>query len=250
MIFQSSQKIQVFEKAVSLLDLQADDKPRVLDIGCGTGEFLGYLSHAAGDSSEFVGIDAMERSIAQAKKDYPDIEFIRYEFHDQLPFPDGRFDAVVTIDAVECIKDKDALVGEIHRVLRPHGKVLAMHWDWDTQTYSVKNKNLARQAVWAFSDWKQPWMDECDGQMGRKLWGLFEGSKKFHGRPDTFSLLETTYEPGKYGFDRMRDLAMLVEQGELDRRDYEALRQALSECNANGQYFYSVTSFIYFGEKI
>lgn len=249
MALQRSDKIQVYEKALSILDLRVGNTYQVLDIGCGTGEFLGHLSQVAGRNSELVGIDAMERSIVQAKKDYPSIEFTCHKFKDKFALPDEWFDVVVTIDTIECIKDKEALVSEIHRILKPHGKVLAMHWDWDTQTYNVENKELARKAVWAFSDWKQSWMDECDGQMGRKLWCLFEKSKKFHGRPDTFSLLETTYEPGTYGFDRAQDLAMLVAQGKFDKQDYESFRRELRESGANGHYFYSLTSFIYFGQK-
>ena len=47
------------------------------------------------------------------------------------------------------------------------------HWDWDTQVYFSENKTIVRKFVAAFADWQQGWMDACDGQMGRKLWGLF-----------------------------------------------------------------------------
>jgi len=75
----------------------------------------------------------------------------------------------------------------------------------------------------AYSDWKRPWMDECDGQMGRKLWRLFEGSGKFKGKPDAFSLLETTYEEGRYGFERLQDLVSVVDKGPLNKEEYVLL---------------------------
>jgi len=250
MASQRSDKTPVFKKAIEILDFQSGHGQCVLDIGCGTGELLGHVAAIMGVGSGLIGFDEREDAIVQAKIDHPNIEFSRYKFHHELPFRDSQFDVVVTIDTIECIQDKDALISEIHRVLKPRGKVLAMHWDWDTQTYSVSNRNFARRAVSAFSDWKQSWMGDCDGQMGRKLWGLFEGSKKFHGRPEAFSLLETEYVAGKYGFDRLQDLAALVSKAELDQKDYEALQKELSASSANGQYFYSVTSFIYIGEKI
>lgn len=145
------------------------------------------------------------------------------------------------------INNKEALVSEIHRVLKPGGRVLAMHWDWDTQTYNIPTRELARMAVRAFSDWKQPWMDEADGQMGRKLWGLFEGNGKFHGNPDSFCLIETEYEAGQYGYDRAFDLSELVERGGFNRDDYQQFLCELSESSERGEYFYSVTSFIYHG---
>lgn len=124
-----------------------------------------------------------------------------------------------------------------------------MHWDWDTQTYNIPTRELARKAVTAFSDWKQPWMDEADGQMGRKLWGLFEGSGKFHGSPDAFCLIETEYEPGRYGYDRVQDLAGAVENGWLDEREYSQFRRELSTITERKEYSYSVTSFIYHGRR-
>jgi ubiquinone/menaquinone biosynthesis C-methylase UbiE len=247
---QRSAKTPILQKALEILELRSGSRQRVLDIGCGTGELLGHVATVLGDGAGLVGLDEREDAILEAKTAHSNIEFIRYQFHDRLPFPDEQFHVVVSVDAIECIQDKDALIGEIHRVLKPRGKVLAMHWDWDTQTYNVSNRNFARRAVWAFSDWKQPWMGDCDGQMGRKLWGLFEGSKKFHGRPEAVSLLETEYMAGRYGFDRVQDMAALVREGEVDQTDYEALRKELSASSANGRYFYSVTSFIYFGEKI
>jgi SAM-dependent methyltransferase len=242
-----SDKTRVFEKALSILDLAPGSEWRVLDFGCGKGEFLGRLSQLVAKSSELVGIDAMENPIVQAKRDYPSVEFICDKFTDRLPFPDSSFDIVATIDPIECIRDKDALINEIHRVLKPRGKVLAVHWDWDTQIYNSQHKEIIRRLVVAYSDWQQGWMDTADGQMGRKLWGLFQGSGMFDGRVELFSLIETEYTKGKYGHDRLRDLAGLVKKGMIDRRDYDLILSEMEELNRNQRYFYSVNSYVYCG---
>ncbi|MDZ4163624.1 MAG: methyltransferase domain-containing protein [Smithellaceae bacterium] len=242
-------KTHLFEKALAILGLAHNRDYQVLDFGCGTGGFLGLLSKSIGKGSQLIGCDAVEKSIAQARLDYPNAEFVRHRFTDELPFPDAAFDIFVTIDTLECIKNKEALTEEIHRVLKPNGQVLAMHWDWDTQTYAIPTRELARKAVRAFSDWKQPWMDDADGQMGRKLWGLFERSGKFHGVPDTFCLVETDYKAGKYGYDRALDLSGLVEQGGFDKSEYEQFHRELTESCKKGEYFYSVTSYVYLGRR-
>ena len=105
-----SYKTQVYEKASSILDLAPGSEWRVLDFGCGGGEFLGHLAQLVGKNSELIGIDATENSIVQAKKDYPNVEYICEKFTDRLSFPDASFDIVVTIDSIECIRDKDALM--------------------------------------------------------------------------------------------------------------------------------------------
>jgi ubiquinone/menaquinone biosynthesis C-methylase UbiE len=192
-------KKPLFEYALSKLDISQNGTYAILDFGCGMGDFLGIISKRVNAESKLVGIDAMERFIKEANSRYPGISFICQKFDGKLDFPDDSFDIIVTIDVVECIGDKAALLNEFYRVLKPRGKILAAHWDWDTMVYSSDNKEIARKAISSFSDWKQPWMDNCDGQMGRKLWSLFEGSKKFRGIPASFNLMETTYEKGKYG---------------------------------------------------
>lgn len=231
-------KTLLFGKAVKTLDLARDSNYRVLDFGCGKGEFLHELSRNVGRKSRLVGYDSMESSIAIAQVRYPEAEFICERFAEELPFSDGSFDVFVTIDTLECIKNKEALLSEIHRILRPGGQVLAVHW----------NRVLARKAVQSFSDWKQLWMDEADGQMGRKLWGLFEGGGKFRGTPDAFCLIETEYQAGHYGYDRAQDLSGLVENGAFDMSEYEWFRRELCESSQRGD-FYSVTSFIYHGRR-
>jgi len=67
---------------------------------------------------------------------------------------------------------------------------------------------------------------------------------------DSFSLLETEYKAGKYGYDRLHDLAGLVEKGEIDIKEYNSILHEMKSLNTSKQYFYSVTSFIYCGTKI
>ena len=242
-------KKPLFEYALSKLEISQNGEFAILDFGCGMGDFLGILSRRVSAESKLSGIDAMDRFIKEASNRYPSISFACKKFDGKLDLPDASFDIIVTIDVIECISDKAALLNEFHRVLKPGGKILSAHWDWDTMVYSSDNKEIARKAIAAFSDWKQPWMDNCDGQMGRKLWGLFQGSKKFRGKPDSFNLIETTYERGKYGFDRMQDIAKIADKGGITKDEHEKLHIELTENAVKGQYFYSVTSFIYYGEK-
>jgi hypothetical protein len=74
-------------------------------------------------------------------------------------------------------------------------------------------------------------------------------SGKFKGKPDAFSLLETTYEEGRNGFERLQDLVSVVDKGPLNKEEYVLLCRELREKAASGRYFYSMTSFIYYGEK-
>ena len=221
---------------------------KVLDIGCGRGELLGHLSGLIDSGSNLVGIDELEPSIRYAKENYPYIKFRHEKFIDSLRFDDNSFDTVMSVDALECIPNKIALLDEVFRVLRPGGKVVFAHWDWDTQAYNSENKASIRKFIAAFSDWQQDWMEAADGQMGRRLWGLFEGSGKYKGKIASFTLLETEYREGQYGFDRFHDLSGLVGAGSIELDEYEKICREMQSLSDQNKYFYSVNSYIYIGE--
>ena len=52
------------------------------------------------------------------------VQFRAVDASQPLPFPAGRFDAVVSNDAMCHIRARSAALGEWHRVLRPGGRVL------------------------------------------------------------------------------------------------------------------------------
>jgi SAM-dependent methyltransferase len=240
----------LYEKIESLIGLDPNKQYSVLDIGCGRGELLGYLSCSMGSASTLLGIDDTENAVASAKENHPNIVFRCEKFTDSLYFEDNSFDLVLSVDTLECIANKVSLLDEVFRVLKPDGKVLFAHWDWDTQAYNSEHKASIRKFVAAFSDWQQDWMDASDGQMGRKLWGLFEGSGKFKGDIASFTLIETEYREGRYGFDRLDDLSGLVGSGGIEPAEYERICREMQSLSQQNKYFYSVNSYIYLGEPL
>jgi SAM-dependent methyltransferase len=242
-------KAPLFEKILSLLDLKPGTRHDILDVGCGSGDLLGGISDTVSDESTLIGMDAMKNPIDEARSLYPSIDFRHEKFVDSFVFPDASFDIVISVDTLECIPNKTAFVAETARILRPEGRILLAHWDWDTQVYNSEHKEIIRRFVAAFSDWQQGWMDACDGQMGRRLWGIFQGSGMFKGKMESFTLLETEYDKGNYGYDRLQDLAGLVKRGRIEESEYGLIRHEMENLKLRNQYFYSVNSYIYLGKK-
>jgi SAM-dependent methyltransferase len=242
-------KPSLFDSLITLLHLRPDQAYTILDIGCGTGELLRTISERVAGNSRLVGIDPMGASIASAQTQHPDGEYLHQKFERQLTFGDGEFDLVLSVDVLECVIDKAALLREMARVLKPHGTVLCAHWDWDTQVYASEQPHRLRPLIHAFADWQQGWMDACDGMMGRKLWGIFQGSHLFTGHMEVYTHLETEFEPGHYGYDRLHDLAALVRRGTVSAADYEQIGQEMQQLSSRGEYFYSLNSYIYRGKK-
>jgi SAM-dependent methyltransferase len=92
----------------------------VLDLGCGAG-MLALLKRKG---VALTGVDLSDECVAAARRNGYD-ETIRCPL-DALPFGDGSFDYVVSLDVLGHIpaEQKDAVLAEIKRVLRPDGVTL------------------------------------------------------------------------------------------------------------------------------
>lgn len=93
----------------------------ILCIGCGTGEECDRLRSLG--ASRVVGIDISSGLIKQAKKAYPDGEFLVMDMED-LDFPDDSFDVVYSSLVMHYIDTWDAVLASAHRVLKSDGILL------------------------------------------------------------------------------------------------------------------------------
>jgi len=91
-----------------------------LDIGCGEGRFCRLLAEHGVRS---VGVDPTGSLIAEARRRHPEGTYVDARA-EQIPFPDARFDLVVSYNSLIDIEDHGAAIGEMARVLRPGGALL------------------------------------------------------------------------------------------------------------------------------
>ena len=95
-----------------------DRRPRILDVGCGTGANLLMLSQY-GDAE---GVDVSEDALAFCRE--RGLDKVKLGAGEELPYEDGTFDLVTAFDVVEHMDDDLAGLKEMRRVLRPGGRVL------------------------------------------------------------------------------------------------------------------------------
>jgi SAM-dependent methyltransferase len=95
-----------------------DRRPRILDVGCGTGANLLMLSKY-GDAE---GVDISEDALSFCRE--RGLEKVKLGAGEELPYDNGTFDLVTAFDVVEHMDDDLAGLSEMRRVLRPGGKVL------------------------------------------------------------------------------------------------------------------------------
>jgi ubiquinone/menaquinone biosynthesis C-methylase UbiE len=101
----------------SLTQTRGND--RVLEIGCGEGLLLAELP-----GREKYGIDPSLQALLRAKR-RSDARCAVAQA-EELPFPDGCFDVIVSVGVMEHFQNVDVATGDIHRVLKPGGRYVVL----------------------------------------------------------------------------------------------------------------------------
>lgn len=127
-----------FENGLTLVDrLGVNEGSSVLDIGCGTGRLAAHVAKIIGPSGKIAGIDPSPLRIELASKKIKDTSSTRSNFcvgraEDLSVFIDNTFDIAYLCAVFHWVADKKAALKEIHRILRPGGKVGLTTGDKDT----------------------------------------------------------------------------------------------------------------------
>ena len=117
-------------RAVARLDLQTG--ANVLDVGCGTGASALPAAEAVGSDGFVIGVDLSARLLEQARRKAKARGLANVEFRladmTALGYPDGRFDAVVSVFSIFFVPDMEGLVRELWRMVRPGGQLAVTTW--------------------------------------------------------------------------------------------------------------------------
>lgn len=116
-------------KKANLLINLLQPKPRFIDIGCGTGEFL---VRAKDIFDELVGVENNDNALNFAKKKIENIGKIRlFNSKDgKIPYPDEYFESATCLDVLEHMRDCRSCLREIRRVLKPESQLIVTVPNW------------------------------------------------------------------------------------------------------------------------
>ncbi len=102
-----------------LLNIQKNES--VLDIACGSGFFAREFSKLG---AKVMGVDIGSELIAIAKQQDPKGEYIVGDAQNIVGLKNEQFDAITIVLAIQNIKNSQAVVSEISRLLKPLGRCL------------------------------------------------------------------------------------------------------------------------------
>jgi ubiquinone/menaquinone biosynthesis C-methylase UbiE len=94
---------------------------RVLDVGCGEGQFAAALKR---QGAEVVAVDVAAEALRRALARAPDLDVRLIEPEGELPFEDASFDVVWAGEVIEHVADTSRWLSELRRVLCSGGALL------------------------------------------------------------------------------------------------------------------------------
>jgi SAM-dependent methyltransferase len=100
----------------------------VLDLGCGAGLDLYFYARSVGNEGKIYGLDISQAMADKAKKNLalagiPDVNLVAAPA-DAIPLPDASLDLVTANGIYNLSPDKEAVMREVYRVLKPGGRTV------------------------------------------------------------------------------------------------------------------------------
>ncbi|MEJ7489543.1 demethylmenaquinone methyltransferase [Staphylococcus pettenkoferi] len=123
----SFEQHKLWRKSV-MKEMNVKKGSKALDVCCGTADWTIALSKAVGPTGEVTGLDFSENMLEVGKKKTKDMTNIHLVHGDamNLPFDDNEFDYVTIGFGLRNVPDYLATLKELHRVLKPGGKVVCL----------------------------------------------------------------------------------------------------------------------------
>lgn len=108
----------------ALARIPAVGEKEILDCACGRGYGSIYL---AGFARKVTGVDISEEAIEHCKTNYKkeNLVFLKMDAS-ELSFPDAKFDAIISQDTLEHVRDDRKFLKEMARVLKPGGVFIVL----------------------------------------------------------------------------------------------------------------------------
>jgi arsenite methyltransferase len=232
------------QQVIELLHLKPGEK--VLDIGSGPGFLASAMADIVGCNGEVCGIDISPELLALAKERYrhqTQLKFLHAEAS-TIPFPDAYFDVVTVTQVLEYLPDVGPAMLEVHRVLRPGGRVLILDTDWDSIVWHAEDPARMKKVLSAWdAHLANPYLPRSLGSSMRAT-GFQVREQKI------IPLFNPEFREESFS-NRMIDLIgpFVTGRGGITADEVKAWAAELRRIGQEGNYFFSLNRYVFVGLK-
>ena len=118
----------------------------VLDLGSGAGFDCFLAAGKVGPTGRVIGVDMTDAMLAKARANaarggFANVEFRKGEI-ESLPVDDDTVDVTISNCVLNLVPDKDQAFREIHRVLKPGGRLAVSDMAWETEPASAIRRDM------------------------------------------------------------------------------------------------------------
>ena len=243
-IYQTRDMVEARRRTIEALGLAAG--ARVLDLGSGPGLFAEEMAQMVGPTGCVRGVDLSESMVAISRARCADKPWVDFQIADavSLPFEDGDFDACVSVQTLEFVADVDAALREIHRVLKPGGRLAVSDADWGATTWHCKDAALCERVM---AGWLEGF---AHLRLPLTLKSRLEAAGFVDASAHAIPVLNTVYGPEGFSFHLIRQILGVVPgRTGLTQEEVDAWARDVREQGEAGAYFFAQTRYLFTAEK-
>lgn len=228
------------------------DGARILDYGCGSGGIVNIVLQEPIRPQYVLAVDSDKEATDDIEYEYED-EIKKGILKSQLvtsplDLKGQKFDIIFCHNVLEYIDNKEQFIKDLYDLLSNNGVFILSHQDFDSEIYNSSYRNLTRDLVSYFADHGEVGQKQCDGQVARKIPGIFKRAGIDKVTFQTWRIVERTFTHDDYGFIITQMIVKSAHQ-KFKKEDLEKWLKDLEMKARENDYYFAIDMMIAKAQK-
>ena len=218
----------------------------VLDAGCGTGLLLEQCALAVGESGRAEGVDFSEDMLERAGDrcaDMPQVHLQQGNI-ETLPFEDASFDALSCTQTLLYVENLDTALRELHRVLKPGGRIAVLETDWSGAILNSQDQALTQRI---FGAWD---IALVNPNLPKRLRPLLQGLGFGALQVEAIPILNSSYSENSFSANMLETYAAVARRHNMiSQEESDDWLAGIDKIIQEDAYFFCVNRFLFTAVK-